>query len=49
MRAKYGAVGAFVDVYDKTRPEMDVWAWKKEEEGWPGAGFDVIRDVTSLH
>ena len=31
-----GAEGAFVGVYEKTRPEMDVWAWKAEEEGWTG-------------
>jgi hypothetical protein len=34
LRAKYGAEGAFVGVYAKTRPEMDVWAWKAEEETW---------------
>ena len=34
LRKKYGAEGAFVGVYEKTRPEMDVWAWKAEEETW---------------
>ena len=34
VRAAYGAEGAFVGVYEKTRPEMDVWAWKAEEETW---------------
>lgn len=34
VRSQYGAEGAFVGVYEKTRPEMDVWAWKAEEESW---------------
>ena len=34
LRARYGAEGAFVGIFEKTRPECDIWAWKKEEEGW---------------
>lgn len=33
-RTEYGAEGAFVGIYEKTRPEMDVWAWKAEEDSW---------------
>ena len=32
MRTRYFADGVFPRVYDKTRPEVDVWAWLKEEE-----------------
>ena len=32
MRVSLGADKAFVDVYTKTRPEMDVFAWLAEEE-----------------
>ena len=31
-RAELGADAALVDVYTKTRPEVDVFAWLKEEE-----------------
>ena len=34
LRLEYGAEGAFVEVYEKTRPEVDVWAWQREEEAW---------------
>jgi delta24-sterol reductase len=34
LRARYGAEGAFVGVYEKTRPEVPIWAWKAEEDGW---------------
>ena len=34
LRKAYGADGAFVGIFEKTRPEMDVWAWKAEEESW---------------
>ena len=29
---RYGAEGVFPRVYDKTRPEVDVFAWLREEE-----------------
>ena len=29
-RKKYSADTAFPTIYDKTRPEMDVWAWLAE-------------------
>jgi delta24-sterol reductase len=32
LRDKYGATGAFVDVFDKTRPGVDFMAWMREEE-----------------
>jgi len=32
MRSKYSADKAFPNVYDKTRPEMDIWAFLAEEE-----------------
>ena len=32
LREKYGAEGVFPRIYDKTRPEVDVWAWLKAEE-----------------
>ena len=31
-RVRYGAEGVFPRVYDKTRPEVDVFAWLREEE-----------------
>jgi delta24-sterol reductase len=34
VRRKYGADGAFVHTFEKTRPEVDVWAWLEEEKGW---------------
>ena len=34
LRERYGAAGAFVGVYEKTRPEVDVWAWHAEEASW---------------
>ena len=37
MRRKYGADGTLVHTYDKTRPEVDVWAWLEEEKGWSAA------------
>jgi len=32
MRTKYKCEGVFPSVYDKTRPEMDIWGWLREEE-----------------
>ena len=32
MRKKYRAEGKFPSVYDKTRPEVNVFDWLKEEE-----------------
>ena len=32
MRIKYQCTGIFPSVYEKTRPEMDVWQWLREEE-----------------
>lgn len=32
------AEGAFVGVYDKTRPEVDVFGWLEEEKGWDAEG-----------
>ena len=34
VRREYQAEGAFVHTYEKTRPEVDVWAWLEEEKGW---------------
>jgi Delta24-sterol reductase len=34
LRKQYGADRAFVGVYEKTRPEVDVMAWMAEEKGW---------------
>ena len=34
VRREYKAEGAFVHAYEKTRPEVDVWAWLEEEKGW---------------
>ena len=34
LRKEYGAEGAFVDVFEKTRPEMPVWEWLAEEAKW---------------
>ena len=34
VRRKYGADGAFVHTFEKTRPEVDVWAWLEEEKAW---------------
>ena len=31
---EYKAEGAFVHTYEKTRPEVDVWAWLEEEKAW---------------
>ena len=32
MRRTYQADGTFPRIYEKTRPEMDVWKWLAEEE-----------------
>ena len=32
MRTRYDCEGVFPTVYEKTRPEMDVWRWLREEE-----------------
>lgn len=34
MREKYECNTAFNTVYEKTRPEVDVWKWLEEEEHW---------------
>ena len=34
VRKACGAEGAFVLTFDKTRPELDVWAYLEEERGW---------------
>ena len=32
LRGELGAEGRLCGVYEKTRPEMDVWSWLREEE-----------------
>lgn len=32
MRVKYGAIGVFPTIFEKTRPELDFQEWLKEEE-----------------
>jgi delta24-sterol reductase len=44
MRNTYGAEGKFPTVYDKTRPEMDVFQWLEEEEGINGGSDDTVLD-----
>ena len=34
MRKRYGADGRFVHSFEKTRPEVDIWAWLEEERSW---------------
>jgi Delta24-sterol reductase len=34
VRKKYGAEGAFPELYDKIKPEVDVFAVLEEEKGW---------------
>ncbi len=41
VRQKYGAEGAFPDLYDKVKPEVDVFAVLAEEATWDGARPDV--------
>src|SRR5207249_12295492 len=36
VRRKYHAEGAFPDLYDKIKPEVDVFAVLDEERGWTG-------------
>ena len=35
VRADYGAEGAFPELYEKIRPEVDVFAVLEEEEAFP--------------
>ena len=37
MRREYGAAGVFPRIYQKTRPEMDYWAWLEEEKATAAA------------
>ena len=39
-RAMYSAEGVFPRVYDKTRPEMDVFKWLQEEKKDEGSAHD---------
>ncbi len=47
VRKKYGAEGAFPDLYDKIKPEVDVFAVLREEATWDGEGQSPKVDVPS--
>ncbi len=48
VRVKYGADGAFPDLYDKIKPEVDVLAVLDEEDGWDGEPTPTADQSTTV-